>query len=598
VSALADPNFPGDAALATALFSVDPVGLGGVVLRAGPGPHRDRLIAWLRSLLPETAPLLRVPLHVTDDRLLGGLSLSATLRAGRVVAEEGLLAQASGGVVVLAMAERIAASVVAHVSAAIDRGELVLERAGLTGIVPCRIGVVALDEGLDDERAPAALSDRLAFKIDLTAVSPRADMGSPPDHVLARQARGLLPVVELGDEVVEAFCQASVALGVPSLRVPLLAAAAARAHAAWQGRTRVEGADAVVAARLVLGPRATRLDQPAPDEEETLAEPADAHPDREDHVAEPDDSPPKAAPTRSSSPSSLEEIVLKAAKSGVPAGLLDTLVLGPQPRAAAPGAGKAGLARTSSDGGRPAGTRAAVPRSGERLNVVETLRAAAPWQRLRRRVGESGSARRVEVRKEDLRITRFQQRTETCVIFAVDASGSAALQRLAEAKGAVEQVLSDCYVRRDHVALVAFRRDSATLLLPPTRSLARVRRTLADLAGGGTTPLAAGIDAALALALEERRRGRTPLLVLMTDGRGNVARNGSEGGTAPAADALAGARALRAAGVRALFLDTAPRPRAHARALASEMGARYLPLPYLDPVGISRHVQSLAVGAT
>jgi magnesium chelatase subunit D len=202
----------------------------------------------------------------------------------------------------------------------------------------------------------------------------------------------------------------------------------------------------------------------------------------------------------------------------------------------------------------------------------------------------------VEIRKEDFRLTRFQQRTETSVIFSVDASGSAALQRLAEAKGAVEQVLGDCYVRRDHVALIAFRGREATLLLPPTRSLARVRRCLADLAGGGTTPLASGIDAALALSLEARKRGKTPVLVLMTDGRANVARDGREGGAVASADALASARAVRAAGVRALFLDTAPRPRPAAKLLATEMGARYLPLPYVDAVGISRQVQSLAEG--
>jgi len=183
------------------------------------------------------------------------------------------------------------------------------------------------------------------------------------------------------------------------------------------------------------------------------------------------------------------------------------------------------------------------------------------------------------------------------VIFSVDASGSSALQRLAEAKGAVEQVLAECYVRRDHVALLAFRGAAAALLLPPTRSLARVRRCLADLAGGGTTPLAAGIDAALALALDAKRRGKTPVIVLMTDGRGNVARSGEQGGAAATADALAGARAVRAAGVRALFLDTAPRPRPQAKALATEMAARYVPLPYVGETGIARHVRALAEGA-
>ena len=78
-----------------------------------------------------------------------------------------------------------------------------------------------------------------------------------------------------------------------------------------------------------------------------------------------------------------------------------------------------------------------------------------------------------------IRILRFQQKSETATLFVVDASGSAALNRLAEAKGAVELLLADCYVRRDRVALIAFRGTTAELLLPPTTSLVRARRSSA-----------------------------------------------------------------------------------------------------------------------
>jgi len=597
--ALLDPW--ADAALAIELFAVDPFLLKGVTLHGWPGPQRDTLCGWIRALLPEWAPMLRVPLHVTDDRLLGGVSLAATLQAGRVIEERGLLVQAHGGVLVLPMAERIEPNVASHLGAALDRGELLLAREGLAGAYPARVGVVALDEGIDGERAPAALRDRLGFEVQLGLLDPQGPADEPPEATRVARARGSIAEVTIDDAHVEALCRAGEVLGITSLRAPLLAVGAARAHAALQGRAEVGDEDTAVAARLVLGPRATRIPVSEPEESEPQQpepENDDAEQIEPDRAARPE---PQAEGDGASQDRPLEDLVVEAARSGIPAGLLDALALGRERRASSRRAGHAGELRVSNVGGRPAGVVARMPSGDERLNVVETLRAAAPWQPLRRR--EQGLDTRpgrgpILLRRDDFRVTRFQQRAETRVIFAVDASGSAALQRLAEAKGAVEQVLADCYVRRDHVALVAFRGKGTVLLLPPTRSLVHVRRSLAGLAGGGTTPLAAGIDAALGLAIDARKRGQTPVLVMMTDGRANIARDGQPDRAAGEADALAGARSVRALGIRTLFLDTSPRPRDAARLLAEAMGAKYLPLPYLDAVGISRQVQLLAASAS
>lgn len=76
-----------DACLAAALFAIDPAGTGGIMLRARPGPVREEWLALLRALLPPEAPFRRVPLHVTDGRLLGGLDLASTLRAGSIGSE-------------------------------------------------------------------------------------------------------------------------------------------------------------------------------------------------------------------------------------------------------------------------------------------------------------------------------------------------------------------------------------------------------------------------------------------------------------------------------------------------------------------------------
>ncbi len=575
-----------DAAVAIELFAIDPALTGGLVLKAWPGPIRDRLSAWVDAVV--TGPVLRLPLHITDDRLLGGLSLTQTLQRGALVLERGLLAQAHGGVVVVPMAERLSAHVSALLCAALDQGELRVERDGLAGRFDCRLGVVALDEGLDDEATPRALADRLAVQLDLRDVAPRTTPSRSPSPEKVAAARALWPGVDVSDALMEALCQAAEALGVPSLRSPLQAVAVARAHAALEGRREATAEDAALAARLVLGPRATRapVPAPAPAPEQSANEP----PPPEEREAPPPTE--EDADTKAEQPNqgTLAEVVLAAAQSAMPAGVLALVALDAAPRVSSRTAGNSGVARASSTGGRPTGSRAGAPQPGERLNVVETLRAAAPWQRLR---GRTSPAQRVQIRKDDLRVNRFVQRTESVVIFCVDASGSAALQRLAEAKGAVEQVLGDCYVRRDHVALVVFRGSTATLLLPPTRSLTRARRCLANLAGGGATPLAAGIDAALSLALDARRRGRSPLVVMMTDGRANVG-NPTTPGVSPQDAALRSARMLRLQQVGALFLDTSPRPRPQARALALEMGARYLPLPRLDARVVSSQVQGLS----
>lgn len=582
-----------DATLAAALFATDPVGLQGVAVRALAGPVRQVWLALLRELLLPETPVRRVPLHISDGRLLGGLDLAATLRAGRPVAERGLLVEAHGGVLILAMAERVAATTAAHLTAALDAGEVRLERDGLTMRSPARFGVVALDEGVDeDERLPNALLDRFALPLDLTAIGTREAIGSlyvPEDVAAARQ---LLPQAEAGDEAYNALCGAALGLGVASLRVSVLAMRVARAAAALGGRTAVEEADLAVAARLVLAPRATIV--PPADSPEDEEAPQPPPPSEED---EPQSQPDESNDESRQEDKPLEDVVLEAAQAAIPADLLAQLMQAGQGRSRARSAGKAGMIQQGSLRGRPAGARRGEPRAGVRMNLVETLRAAAPWQRVRRAESPAREGRpRVEVRAEDFRITRYKQRSETTTIFVVDASGSSALHRLAEAKGGVELLLADCYVRRDRVALIAFRGREAELLLPPTRSLVRAKRSLAGLPGGGGTPLAAGLDAATALADGVRRRGGTPTMILLTDGRANVARDGTGGRARADEDALASARVVRSLELTALLIDPSPPPQPKAERLAQEMGATYLPLPYADARTLSRAVMAVGEG--
>jgi len=575
-----------DAVTAALVFAVDPVGIGGILLRARAGPVRERWLAGLRAVLPPSQALRSLPLHIADGRLLGGLDLNATLLAGRPVAERGLLTEADGGVLLLAMAERLPQATQAHVTAAMDAGETRVERDGLSLRLPARFGVVALDEGLEDEAAPAGLRDRLAVHLDLTeiAIGDTEAFAVEPAEIVAARVRlaGLRP----NQEQIEAICGAAAALGILSLRAPMLALRVAAANAAFAEHDEVEQDDIALAARLVLAPRA--LIFPQADQPEQPPPP----PEPEADQTPPDDQP---EPQPSDLDKAMDEVILAAVQAALPPDVLAAL------RAAAGRSrsrshGKAGALQKSNSRGRPAGVLRGELRAGARLNVIETLRAAAPWQPLRRRQAEAAGQAlgrpRILISKDDFRIARFKQRAETATIFVVDASGSAALHRLAEAKGAVELLLADCYIRRDQVALIAFRGTSAELLLPPTRSLARAKRSLAGLPGGGGTPLAAGLDAALALADQISRKGQTPTVILLTDGRANIARDGGPGRPRAEQDAMAAARQLRAAGITVVLVDTSPRPSPSGAALAKEMGARYLPLPHADATVLSEAVKA------
>jgi magnesium chelatase subunit D len=594
-----------DAALVASLVAVDPVGLGGVCLRSQVHPLRVEWLRLVRELLPAHLPLRRIPCNITDNRLLGGLDLASTLRLNRPILEPGVLAEADGGILVISMAERLS-----------------LHTAACMILHEERVGIVALDEGIgEDERTPASLRDRLAFLLDLDGISLRSPLPTLHDAQQITAARRQLGQVQISTHLLEMLCATALSIGAGSPRVSLLACRAARAAAALHGRSEAIEEDAILAGRLVLAPRATMVPAAPTQGSEDEVRPSDDRQDddrqgdgearppegeaqqaegktrdaagerpQEQGEAAPGDSP-QDPPQAAEQPAEVQSRVLTATQAAIPKGLLARIAAGMAGgRSPSGGDGRSGAFRNSGARGRPAGVRSGLPQGNAGLNVIETLRAAAPWQRLRGRAPGS----RVSIRTQDFKVTRCKQRTRTLTIFAVDASGSSALHRLAEAKGAVELLLADCYIRRDQVAVIAFRGRAAELLLPPTRSLLRAKRSLAGLPGGGATPLAAAIDAAAALASQAQRRGETPTLVILTDGRANVARNGATGRESARSDALHAAKAVRLSKFKALLVDTSPRPSPLAEELATLMNAHYVPLPYFNSRALSDMVRAAA----
>lgn len=538
-----------DARLALALVAADP-SLGGVWLRARVGPA---LTAVLDAASPPT-PVRRIHPSITDEQLFGGVDLEAALATGALRQREGVLAGA--GSIILPMAERCEAGLAARLAGAIS--------------APGAPPLIAIDEAADiGEGPPESLTECLAFHVDLTGVA-----GRKLTPVNARSASATA-----SDADIETLVKIAAVLGVNSMRAPIFAVRAAAAAAGLAGRTMVEEEDIALAVRLVLAPRATR----APVVEDETAVPPDAPPPQEEGRADGEKAQTSKKPADADSLTEAEAALL-------PADLL-ALMAGRRLRGSAAGAG-VGQKQMSGQRGRPLPSRPGRPGAAGRLDMLATLRAAAPMQRLR----GGGTGGGLKFRKEDMRLRRYQNRRERLVIFAVDLSGSAARARLAEAKGAVELMLSRAYEDRDQIALVGFRGTTAEVLLPPTRSLVMTKKRLAEAPGGGGTPLASGLAAAFGVAERAKSAGMTPQIVTLTDGRANVALDGAGDRLRAAEDALKLAKAIGASGYGGCVIDTGRRPEPKLADLAAAMGAAYAPLPHASPAAVSAAVTAALAG--
>jgi magnesium chelatase subunit D len=152
-----------------------------------------------------------------------------------------------------------------------------------------------------------------------------------------------------------------------------------------------------------------------------------------------------------------------------------------------------------------------------------TFRAAAPYQKRR---AEKRKRLAFAIEKSDLQRKVRVKRTANLVIFLVDASWSMAVaERMNATKGAILSLLTDAYQRRDRVGLIVFQKDRATLVLPPTNSVQLAKRALMDIPVGGKTPLSAGLLLAHDVLHHEKyiHPDVEPLLIVLTDGAGNVA---------------------------------------------------------------------------
>jgi len=614
----------GQAQLRTALLlcAVDPT-IGGVLIRGDKGTAKSTAARALAAVLPPVArvpgcafncapghraepcdvcrdggaqasavPFVTLPLGATEDRVLGSLDIAQALQGGARAFQPGLLASAHRGLLYIDEVNLLADHLVDVLLDVAAMGVNSVQREGLSISHPARftlVGTMNLEEG---DLRPQLL-DRFGLMVEVTAPRDKAERAevvrrriafeADPAGFAARwhdeqealraqlaAAQRLLPDVRLDDAMLDLISHLCCEFDVASLRADIVLHKTSRALAALDGREAVTPADLRTAAQLVLPHRRRRkpFEQPGLDQ------------DRLDDLLRQAAQPPEGSADDSSDGDDADghgqEQVFAAAASGQTARIdVDA------------GAAYGAAGRRSAAAQAPRGhTLRAVPdEHPTSIAIGATLRSAAL------RGGE------FHVTRGDLHQQVRAGTSANLILFVVDASGSMAAQsRMAALKGAVLDLLTDAYQRRDQVAVVAFRGQGAELLLAPTRSVDLAEQGLRELPTGGRTPL----PHALQLALETLHRADAaalpPLLVILTDGRANVAL--ADGGD-PWREALAMAEELAARRVPALVIDTEAGYLRLGRAaqLASALGADCLTLEELSADSLALTVRARLAGA-
>ncbi len=557
-----------------------------------------------------TSRIVDLPVSATEDRLVGTLDFEVALKQGERAFHPGLLAEANRGILYVDEVNLLDDHLVDTLLDAAAMGVNTVEREGISHSHPARFILVGTMNPEEGDIRPQLL-DRFGLCVEVEAIrEPEArveimrrrhafeeDPGgfarTWADAELELQtklkhARLRVGGVKVNEEILYAIADLSIRAQVDGHRADSVMSRAAAANAALEGRSEATLADIESVAHLVLAHRLRRTPLAKP--------PADTDTLRDALVRaltrEPDDAR-GAGSAELSGPgvgqSSIFEALATTAEPASPFDSVSVSLESALDRTRRSIRGKRQETIASDGGGRYVRAEpASVGVTSSDIAVDATIRSAA--MRQSERPATEGLA--ITVAPADLHKKVRTRKVGACIVLCVDASGSmGAASRMEAAKAAALELLVDAYQRRDRVALVTFRGESADVVLPPTASIELANLKLRSLPTGGATPLASGIVRSLELLEEEIRRNSdvVPWLMLLTDGRGNV---GLEGG-AGADDARSAAARLKESGVHAVVIDTGGSLSSNAaRDLARDAGAEYVRLRTADPTELVRTLRS------
>ncbi|HEV7893135.1 MAG TPA: magnesium chelatase ATPase subunit I [Pyrinomonadaceae bacterium] len=576
-------------------------------------------------------PVVELPLGATEDRVCGTIDLGRALKEGVKAFEPGLLARANRGFLYIDEVNLLEDHLVDLLLDVAATARNRVEREGVSAEHPSRFRLVGSCNPEEGELRPQLLDRfglcaevetlkdldsrvliverREAFESDPAAfVAAHAEEQERLRRRVTRAARAYASV-KVPREVLRSIAELCLRLNVDGHRGEITIARAARALAAFEGRREVTSADVRRVAPMSLRHRLRRdpleqaggarvenhLDELFGDANEAHsggAAKADGR--RDDSVQQRSHAKPLRAENGRGSDDdarlNVAPVDVKLNEESQAAKTADTS------RRARSDSHTARV-RTGTRGstftarGRYAGASVRPERETRRVAVDATLRVAAP------RLSRAGDDART-LDEGELRFKRFKGKAGTLFVFLVDVSGSMALNRIGQAKGALAQLLRRSYVNRDRVSLISFRGRDAEVLLAPSASVSRARRLLDEMSVGGGSPLAAGLARSLEVARRAKDAGARQIrLVVFTDGRANVplvderlpssnasSLNSSAARKARIADEILRLGAsLREACAGSLVIDTQARftSGGEGEFLSDALGARYLRLPQL-----------------